>query len=634
MLKIISNIKRTPILLSIGLVLGMGVVSRCQITSAVNGDYSVGATWVGGSSPDALLDNVLILHDVTMDSDITIEQNFQIQGSLIGTAGNDITVSGIGTLEAGLIDINGNISLSNDGSMTIYSGDTVTVNDFWMQNNSVLTVEAGAVLIVNGDFTGKNNGIVTLDGEICVSGATKITNNFMVIGSGYFKTGSSTTIKNGATIFGSSTECTDCIYSSGCTSGAISEWDGSSGTDWFTAANWSNGVPNDQTPARIPSTASAMPVINAAGAECFHLMVLPGASVEIAASNSLDVYGDLVMRGSFIPNQSTVNMVGTCASGRLNSGGNTNLHSLLVNNINDVAITAGTWGITGSLDVVLGSFDTNDSLTIISNSLGTGRIGEILGVGITGEISMERYIDAGETNWRYFSSAVTGATLAQYNDDFVTAGYPGSWYPAFGWESIYTYDETMGVGFGYLPATSSAQVIGVGQGLQVWCGDTITGTLPFTVDLRGVPNQGPILMPVSYTFTGTPGEDGFCHIGNPYASTIDWDAIGWVKVNVAEATYIVDPDTEMYATYIAGAGTNGGSRYIASQQAFWVEATAVAPVLSITESCKSGTDATFFKSGIWKDSECLTNVSFEIRKGQSMPVSRIGMEENYGEPGV
>ena len=100
-------------------------------------------------------------------------------------------------------------------------------------------------------------------------------------------------------------------------------------------------------------------------------------------------------------------------------------------------------------------------------------------------------------------------------------------------------------------------------------------------------------MPVTYTPSGTPSEDGWCFIGNPYASTIDWDAAGWTKTNMANATYIQDPDTQGYATYIAGAGANGGSRFIASQQSFWVQATGVSPELIIRETVKSSVDATF-----------------------------------------
>lgn len=216
---------------------------------------------------------------------------------------------------------------------------------------------------------------------------------------------------------------------------------------------------------------------------------------------------------------------------------------------------------------------------------------------ITGEINVERYVDAGPTYWRYMCSAVQGATLDQMDDDFATSGYPGSWWPSFWWTSVYKYDETLGPGAGYIAATTDTEVMLPGQGWQVWCGDTITGTQPFTYDFRGVPNQGDVNLPVTYTNTGTPSEDGFNMLGNPYASTIDWDDPDWTKTNIANAVYIQNPDNQQYATYVAGASTNGGSRYIASQQSFWVQAFAANPVLTAREGVKAPIDQAFFKNG-------------------------------------
>lgn len=215
---------------------------------------------------------------------------------------------------------------------------------------------------------------------------------------------------------------------------------------------------------------------------------------------------------------------------------------------------------------------------------------------IVGDITMERYLDAGATYWRYFGSAVEGADLAQFNDDFTTAGYPGSHFPTFPFISAYNYDETQAPNNGYQPASSASQVMQVGEGWQIYCGDTITGTQPFTFDLVGTPNQGPISLPVTYTFSNNPADDGWNMVCNPYASTIDWDAAGWTKTNMANATYIQNPDTQQYATYVAGAGTNGGTRFIASQQSFWVQATGNSPVLNTTEAVKHDGDAPFIKS--------------------------------------
>ncbi|MBK7128348.1 MAG: SprB repeat-containing protein [Crocinitomicaceae bacterium] len=261
--------------------------------------------------------------------------------------------------------------------------------------------------------------------------------------------------------------------------------------------------------------------------------------------------------------------------------------------------TAGSWESENSFSLqdAFGTTIYSDAAPISSGTVYSGTATGPWADLISGSISMERYIDAGETYWRNFSSAVENANVGMYLDDFVTAGFPGSPWPSFPFNSIYTYDETLGPGDGWVGCTGTSQIMGVGEGFYVWCGDTITGTDPFTLDLNGKPNQGPISLPVSFTNYGMTDEDGWNMVGNPYASTIDWDSPNWTKTNIADAIYIQDPDNQQYAAYVSGAGTNGGTRYIASQQSFWVYASAASPVLTVYESCKSNVDQAFFKTG-------------------------------------
>lgn len=74
-----------------------------------------------------------------------------------------------------------------------------------------------------------------------------------------------------------------------------------------------------------------------------------------------------------------------------------------------------------------------------------------------------------------------------------------------------------------------------------------------------------------YSLNLTAVTDSYNFVGNPYPSTIDWDAPqGWVKTNVDNALYIWDAQTNTVATYINGVGVNGGTRYIVPTQTFFV----------------------------------------------------------------
>ncbi|PCI93441.1 MAG: hypothetical protein COB15_16360, partial [Flavobacteriales bacterium] len=301
-------------------------------------------------------------------------------------------------------------------------------------------------------------------------------------------------------------------------------WNGSVNTDWFNSNNWDAGVPDSELNAVIPSGLSNYPTITSAGAECKNLDINTGASLTLNASNGIDIYADWTNNGSFTSNTGTVTLKGAASGNNINGANNQILYNLTIDNVNGATIASGSINITGTLDISIatGNFNTNNSLTIISDASGTGRIDELtykckytldmsdswgdgwnggyitvlidgvsigdyfglsansqddfyasngstvqiqytngnydnensyilydgdgnnlfsdnptLGTGIvftttsncnffnpiTGDITMQRYINAGATHWRFLTSAVSGATLADLNDDFITSGF-------------------------------------------------------------------------------------------------------------------------------------------------------------------------------------------------------------------
>ena len=364
-------------------------------------------------------------------------------------------------------------------------------------------------------------------------------------------------------------------------------WTGNSNMSWQTANNWSSiSVPPVNANILIPDVTN-QPRLDQ-NRVVGSVRLDPLASVDLDG-NTLGLTGNFTANGDIDTDEGQISFSGSIPQ-TFTAGVTQTIDNMSTTNATNVNMAGRKVELINTLTVQNGVFETNDSLTLVSNASGTARIAEITGGGsITGEIEMQRYIDAGETYWRFFSSAVQGATIADYQGDFVTSGYVGSDFPSFPFTSVYTYIE----GTGYAAVANANQVINQGQGVMVWSGDTITGTDPFVVDYRGVPNQGDINMPVTFSNT-----DGWNLLGNPYPSTINWDLVtGADRQNIANAIYILNPDTEQYATYINGASANGGSNLIPSQQAFWVGAIASNPVLTFRESIKSSVDQPFLKSG-------------------------------------
>jgi hypothetical protein len=148
------------------------------------------------------------------------------------------------------------------------------------------------------------------------------------------------------------------------------------------------------------------------------------------------------------------------------------------------------------------------------------------------------------SQWHLISSPVTGAVSGMFTGLYLMSHDE----PSNGYSDVVDID---------VPLTS-------GQGFAIWnqFGDNMasfTGTLTSTAS-RAL----------------TRAADGFGNgwnlVGNPYSSSIDWDAsTGWTKTNLNNAIYIVNGG--VWATYIGGVGVNGGTNHIASGQGFFVAVT-------------------------------------------------------------
>ena len=136
--------------------------------------------------------------------------------------------------------------------------------------------------------------------------------------------------------------------------------------------------------------------------------------------------------------------------------------------------------------------------------------------------------------------------------------------------------------------------------------------------------------------------NGFNLVGNPYASSINWNS-GITKTNLKNNFIrIWNPSSRNYATYDGVSGTNDGSNVIPSGQGFFVEAaTAGSASLTFTESAKINTQPSVLllsapisnrltlnnESVAWgNDTQVLTTPHTEVRLTLSADVSSFKEE--------
>lgn len=348
-------------------------------------------------------------------------------------------------------------------------------------------------------------------------------------------------------------------------------WDGSSDTDWFTAANWNtNLVPNENSTIVIPSTAN-QPLIS--GAE----------NVTI----SLSEYG-----------------------------------SLSIENTATLSLAAGP----------LLQFPSGTSVT----TSGTGRIvlqpaARYVNLSASTPLLETQQLIDGIKGWRNIASPVR-TSYSDLFDSLVTQNFTGSNYPLLQ-PNLLWWDETnIGTTLqGWRQPSDIADSIPFGRGHFHYVFDG-AGILSPTGDPTGnfYADELPVIISAigkeanlfsgSFSFspfTFTPRDDdstaqispgdttyvdinvsdeGWNLIGNPTASTLDWDEVsGWTKTNIDATIYIWDPNTNS-GEYLTWNGSVGplDDGLISPFQAFWVLANADNPVLSVNNNAKTTSTSSFY----------------------------------------
>lgn len=361
------------------------------------------------------------------------------------------------------------------------------------------------------------------------------------------------------------------------------------------SGNWNNAT--TWNPPTIPSATNQVIIssghtvqIETSGL-CSGININSGSKLSCNSTSSLTVKGNWSNSGVFTAKQSTIFFNGTVPQ-FIGGDSVSTFYNLVNTNATNVLMNKPV-NIKNRLSLNSGTFNTqNNKLTFLSDSLITASL-EPLGNGadIIGNITMQRYISSSTSGWRFLGSPVK-TTLADWGNDFLTSGFPGSTFPSYNFCSIYRYDENVGgtSEYGYVMPSNITDSIFPGVGYWCWIGSS-----PSVVEVTGVPKKSTHTFNVSLTPNAGKNHDGWNMVANPYPSAIDWDSPGWVKTGIQDAIYIWDPTLQQYSTYLNNISINGGSNILPSSQAFWVEAIQNAPVLSCDESVKTSLDKTYAK---------------------------------------
>lgn len=263
----------------------------------------------------------------------------------------------------------------------------------------------------------------------------------------------------------------------------------------------------------------------------------------------------------------------------------------------------------------------------------------------------------GTMGWRMLSSPVATTFADMFKYPLVTQGFLDSNEPTLQ-PNLLWWDETSPgttLQSWWKPANIANSVnSGVGYFHYVFDGHGkldlngepigfYTDTLPITMSTTGVENfSGSGTYGYNLTFTAKSNtqehsetnttyydlnsmDEGWNLIGNPTASTLDWNAAsGWTKTGVDNAIYMWDPTESNYLFWNGEDGTfNNG--LIPPFQAFWVHATAEFPTLEFTNAVKSSATGTFLRSS---KTDSTISIPLSISLGTKKTTSFITFSED------
>jgi hypothetical protein len=578
-----------------------------------NGIIQIGNDFYFNHQGCALINN----GDIVITDDIQVVSNSDVNNSIINNSGANISLHELrlGNADGFILDNYGTFSLSDDiigvvannqinnltGAVLNYGGsnpdaqvalEASTPNNLVNYNGSstlniLIPTTSYYNLEVSGTSTKTLPNPVTIGGDLTVFTDLDLAGNNISLGGNLDAPGIITTGPNTITLIGDNqsinagTNSLNNLSVSG------------TGTKFFTSD------------------------VTILGDLTIESMLDPGSG------RTVTIEGNLINNGSLVNTSEILRFTGTNAQ-IISGSALTSVSNMTVEKTGGSLAVNSAVNLLGTMEIPAPSnidFDGSGTgvFTLVSNASNDARIGEVAaGSNLTGDLTFEKYfVGIGAKYWRHIGSPVTGATVADLQNEIPVSGsfigtnngtgtIPSNAYP-----SLYYYDPASGLATATLddrwvvyPVSTNTEVLNslgnMGRGYAAWIRDTG----PVTFDLSGLVNYGTI----DFNLSGA--NEGWNLLANPYPSDIDWNNPGWTKTDIQGAAIHVW-DGSQYLTWNGTTGSLGNGR-IAKGQGFWVQAATTAAQLVADETVKTSTAAATYRLGAPE----IPVIELTVRNGQ------------------
>jgi hypothetical protein len=282
--------------------------------------------------------------------------------------------------------------------------------------------------------------------------------------------------------------------------------------------------------------------------------------------------------------------------------------------------------------IIEGRFEGD--VEFLSNQSGTAVYDESgLGTWAIGNAYINTHLQSGEQGWRYWSSPV-------YSPIWTVDGFPIASHN--GVELVYSYIESNAV-IDYTDGWLANSMFSLSnRPIIMYVGDhpDLLNGGSYTITANGILQTGSFNLSGTMSYTGNvpsnPNEDprGWRLIGNPFQSSLDWDAImADITVSNIEPTYYSwDPLLQDYSSYnsTTSTGTGGLDQFIGPHKSVFIKQTGIGATLELTDAHK---DFTFRGSGMNRMNTSTTVPTIELSMNSNTRSSPIVLRFDNGTAG-
>ncbi|UOQ96787.1 Ig-like domain-containing protein [Hymenobacter sp. 5317J-9] len=369
-------------------------------------------------------------------------------------------------------------------------------------------------------------------------------------------------------------------------------WTGAVSTDWFTAGNWTAGVPTATVDATIQTGSARYPALTTGTATAKNLTIGTGASLT-HTGGTLSLTGDFLNNGTYTGfNATSGGTVALNGTGLQTLGGSSPLRFW------NLSVGASGAAQSVAVDVarvltLTGNLSTGGQpLTLLSSAQGDALVNNAGGV-VNGTATVQRYIDPSLNaglGYRHYAAPVANTTVA----DLATSGFAPVVNPAYNISPTPSLVNPFPTVFGYdqsrLTVTSNYAPFDKGffspalpsDPLAVGRGYTVNLSASQLVDFVGLLNNGTVTVPLASNRASFP-DGGWQLLGNPYPAPLDYSTVpAGDRVNLEGAIYVYSSTSQyngQYRSYVNGVG---GNPVIPSGQGFFARVAAGQSTGSIT----------------------------------------------------